>query len=62
MQMVTEAMKLKDTCCLEGNLCQPKQYIKKQRHYFSNKVPFSQSYDFSSCHICQIWTIKKAEC
>ena len=30
---------------------QPRQYIKKQRHYFTNKGPSSQSYDFSSSHI-----------
>ena len=29
----------------------PRQNIKKQRHYFANKVPFSQGYGFSSCHI-----------
>jgi len=27
---------------------QPRQHIKKQRHYFVNKAPFSQSYSFSS--------------
>ena len=27
---------------------QPRQYIKKQRHYFANKGPFSQGYGFSS--------------
>ena len=30
---------------------QSRQLIKKQRHYFANKGPFSQSYDFSSSHI-----------
>ena len=29
---------------------QPRQFIKKQRHYFSNKVPSSQGYGFSSSH------------
>ena len=29
---------------------QPRQHIKKQRHYFANKGPFSQSYGFSSSH------------
>ena len=29
---------------------QPRQHIKKQRHYFTNKGPFSQSYGFSSSH------------
>ena len=27
---------------------QPRQHIKKQRHYFANKGPSSQSYGFSS--------------
>ena len=30
---------------------QPRQHIKKQRHYFANKVPSSQSYGFSSAHV-----------
>ena len=30
---------------------QPRQHIKKQRHYFANKVPSSQSYGFSRSHI-----------
>ena len=29
---------------------QPRQHIKKQRHYFSNKGPSSQGYGFSSAH------------
>ena len=29
---------------------QPRQHIKKQRHYFANKDPFSQGYGFSSGH------------
>ena len=28
-----------------------RQHIKKQRHYFANKGPYSQSYGFSSSHI-----------
>ena len=40
---------------------QPRQYIKKQRYYFANKGPSSQSYGFSSGHVCESWTIKKAE-
>ena len=39
-------MKLKDACSLE-----PRQHIKKQRHYFAVKGPSSQSYDFSSSHV-----------
>ena len=30
---------------------QPRQHIKKQRHYFANKGPSNQSYGFSSSHI-----------
>ena len=43
LQMVTAAMKLKDD--------QTRQHIKKQRHYFANKGPSSQSYGFSSSHV-----------
>ena len=50
LQMVTAAMKLKDTCSLEEN-DQHRQHIKKQRHYFTDKSPSSQSYDFSSSHV-----------
>ena len=49
--MVIAAMKLKDTCSLEETYDQPRQYIKKQRHYFANKGPFSQSYVFSNSHV-----------
>ena len=51
LQMVTAAMKLKDTCSLEQKYDQPGQYIKKQRYYFANKGPSSQGYGFSSSHI-----------
>ena len=30
---------------------QPRQHIKKQRHYFANKDLSSQSYGFSSCYV-----------
>ena len=30
---------------------QPRQHIKKQRHYFANKGPSSQAYGFSSSHV-----------
>ena len=42
---------------------QTKLHIRKQRHYFSNKGPSSQSYGFSIVmYGCESWTIKKAEC
>ena len=30
---------------------QPRQHIKKQRHYFANKGPSSQGYGFTSSHV-----------
>ena len=30
---------------------QPRQHIKKERHYFANKGPSSQSYSFSTSHV-----------
>ena len=30
---------------------QPRQHIKKQRHYFASTGPSSQSYDISSSHV-----------
>ena len=40
----------------------PRQHIKKQRHYFADKGPSSQSYGFSSSHVWrESWTIKEAE-
>ena len=40
---------------------QPRQHIKKPRHYFANKGPSSQGYSFSSMYGYESWTIKKAE-
>ena len=42
----------------------PRQHIKKQRHYFVNKSPYSQSYIFFPVVMygCESWTIKRAEC
>ena len=44
---------------------QPRQHIKKQRHYFANKSPSSQSYGSSSGHVWmweldykEIWALK----
>ena len=49
LQMVTAAMKLKDSCSVKEN-DQPRQHIKKQGHYFANKRSSSQSNGFSSSH------------
>ena len=44
---------------------QPRQHIKKQRHYFADKGPSSQSYGFSCSHVWmwkmdhkESWTLK----
>ena len=39
----------------------PRQHIKKQKHYFTDKGPYSQSYDFSSSHvwICELDHLRK---
>ena len=42
---------IKDAYSLEESYDQPRQYIKKQRHYFANKGPSSQDYGFSSSHV-----------
>ena len=51
LQMVTAAMKLKDTCFLEEKLWPTQTTFKKQRRYFANKDPSNQSYGFSSSHV-----------
>ena len=52
-----------DTCSLEESCDKTKQHIKKQRHHFSDKGPFSQSYGFPVVmYECESWTTKKAEC
>ena len=51
LPMVTAAMKLKDACSLAEKLYKPRLYSKKQRHYFANKVTYSQSYGFSNSHV-----------
>ena len=42
---------------------QPRQHIKKQRHYFVNKVHLVKAMVFPIVmYGCESWTIKKAEC
>ena len=43
---------------------QPRQHIKRQRHYFANKGPSSQSCGFSNSNVLdvRVGTGKKAEC
>ena len=51
LQMVTAATEFKDTCSLEEKYDQPGQHIKKQRHHFADKGPYTQSYSFFSSHL-----------
>ena len=42
---------------------QPRQHIKKQRHYFPNKGLYVKTIVFSVVmYGCENWTTKKAEC
>ena len=52
LQMVTAAMKLKVLTPWKEGYDQPRQHIKKQRHYFANKGLSSESYGFS---ISRVW-------
>ena len=63
LQMVIAAMKLKDATLWKKSYDQPRQHIKKQRHYFTNKGLSSQSYGFFSSHVWmrELDHIKKAE-
>ena len=51
LQMVTEAMKLKNAYSLKKSYDKPRQHIKKQKHYFANKGLYSESYGFTSGHV-----------
>ena len=62
LQIVIAAMKIKYAYSLEEKYDQPRQHIKKQRHYFANKDLSSQSYGFPVVmYRCQSWTLKKSE-
>ena len=41
---------------------QPRQHIKKQRHYFANKVLVKAIVFPVIMYGCESWTLKKAEC
>ena len=51
-----------DNCLWLGGRCydQPRQHIKKQRHYFANKGLSSQGYGFSSSHVW-MWELNYKE-
>ena len=56
--MVTSAVKLKASW--KKSYDQPRQHIKKQRRYFANKGPYSQSYGLSSSYV-QMWKLDHKE-
>ena len=59
---MTAAMKLKDVCSWKKSYDQPRQHIKKQRHYFTRKVHLVKAMVFPVImYGCESWTIKKAE-
>ena len=63
LQMVTAAMKLKDTYSLEGNYDQSRQHIQKQRLTLPTKVHLVKAIVFPVVmYWCESWTVKKAEC
>ena len=62
LQMVTAAMKLKDLSPWKESHDQPRQYIKKQRHYFANKGLLVKAMVFPVVmYGYESWTINKAE-
>ena len=60
LQMVTAAMKLKTLAPWKKSYDQPRQHVKKQRHYFAHKGLSSESYGFSSGHVW-IWELDHKE-
>ena len=60
--MMIAAMKLKDTTAWKESYDQPRQHVKKQRHYFTNKCPSNQAMVFPVIRYgCESWIIKKGE-
>ena len=53
-------MKLKDACPWKKSYDKPKQHIKKQKHHFADRGPYSQSYGFSSSHV-RMWELDHKE-
>ena len=54
--------KIKRHLLFGKNCDQPRQHIKKQRHYFANRGPSRQTLFFPVVmYRCESWTIKKAE-
>ena len=52
LQLHVTLQKKNDACSFD----KPREHIKKQRHHFANKGPYSQSYGFSSSHV-RVWVL-----
>ena len=62
LQMLTAAMKLKNTCSLEESYNQPRQHIKNRDVTLPKKVCLVKALFFPVVmYGCESWTIKKAE-
>ena len=51
LQTVTAAMKLSILAPRQKSYDKPRVHIKKQRHYFTNKDPYSLTYVFSNSYV-----------
>ena len=61
LQMVTAAMKLKDAPW-KKSYDQPRQHVKKHRHYFAKMVHLVKAVVFPVVmYGCENWTVKKTE-
>ena len=58
--LMTEAMRLKDTYSWEKSFNNPRQCIKKQRHDFVSKSPYSQSLGLPVSH-ARLWELDHKE-
>ena len=60
--MVTSAMKLKRLAPWKKRYDQPRQHIKKQRHYFAEKGLIVKAMVFPVVmYGCESWTVKETE-
>ena len=62
LQIVTAAMKLKTLAPWMESYGQPRQHIKKQRHYCVDKGLVKAMVFPVVMYGCESWAIKKAEC
>ena len=63
LHMVIATIKLNELAPWKESYDQPRQYTKKQRHYFADKGLSSQTMVFLVVmYGCESWTIKKVEC